>query len=219
MRPGLPRQPAKINLSAGLPSAPYLAGLREGWSWVAAFGLSLGVILTRRTPARVVDDVGCKFVQQAFENEERRYKVVLAILALQKKLRLSGALLRGTWSALQTWGTLMPSTPRVPLTLYVLQAILCVALSWGYKETGRERRLWWGAAFGWMVSFVGLLRPGEMIALKKSDVVLPHGPDPGVVLVIQNPKTRRIWRKQFVLITETWVCDWIQWWCRPLRSS
>ena len=93
---------------------------------------------------------------------------------------------------------------RIPITMYLLEALVLTALTFGFQcNRVAEGRKWWGAAIGWWLGFVGLLRPGEVLGLRWRDIVFPSGAsDPGVVLVIRVPKTRRVWRTQFVLVED-----------------
>ena len=47
----------------------------------------------------------------------RHYKVTLAVVAVQRKLCIFGAMLRATWCALRGWETLLASRSRIPDTL------------------------------------------------------------------------------------------------------
>ena len=70
-------------------------------------------------------------------------------------------------------------------------------------EEGWMRRRWIGCALDWWLGFVCLLRPGEILNLRCQDVSLPEGQgveieELGAVVVIRQPKTRRVWKEQFV---------------------
>ena len=93
----------------------------------------------------------------------------------------------------------------------------------GAGDIGLRRRRWFGAALGWWLAFDPLLRPAEVLRLRHCDLAFPnselHGPDPNLVVVIRNPKTRRVWKTQFVLCTEAPLIDWLRWWCTHLRQD
>ena len=85
-----------------------------------------------------------------------------------------------------------------------------------------EMFVWWCAALGWWLCFAALLRPSELLGLRCMDVIFPEGTgteDPGVVLVIQQPKTRRIWKSQFVLVDEPALIAWLKWWSRLVSKN
>ena len=48
----------------------------------------------------------------------RFYRVRLGVLGVQRTLRLSGPLLRGTWAALRGWRTLLPVNSRIPMSVH-----------------------------------------------------------------------------------------------------
>ena len=150
---------------------------------------------------------GCwKILCSTFEGGEKLHKVTLAVLAVQRKLRVSGALLKSTWAAIKGWKLTRPTRPRVPITRYLLEALVVAGFSRGAGDIGLRRRRWFGAALGWWLAFDALLRPAEVLRLRHCDLAFPnselHGPDPNLVVVIRNPKTRRVWKTQFVLCTE-----------------
>ena len=55
-----------------------------------------------------------------------------------------------------------------------------------------------------------------MLALRVADIVFPQGGgeyDLGAVVVIRAPKTRSVWRTQFVLVEDMALVAWLKWWC------
>ena len=161
--------------------------------------------LFRQSPARVIDRWLEKAVEDAHRSGERLYYVTLGVLGMQRLWRLSGSTLPGTWAALKAWRHLAPSRSRLPITFYTLQSFLLVCLAKGYQVQGRARYLWWSVMVGSWLSFAALLRPGEVYNLRFEDVTLPvegaEGLDsPGMVIVIRRPKTRRVFKTQFVLV-------------------
>lgn len=164
-----------------------------------------------------------RVVQEAFDEGERQYKVTLAIVAVQRKLSISGSLLRATWTAMKGWKSLRPSRPRVPVTRWILEAMVLVGLMKGAECRGAARKEWWSAALGWWLAFEGLLRPVEVLRLQRKHLVFPEdaltGPDPNLVVVIEEPKTKRVWNKQFVVCTEPGLIQWLQWWAQQMRPN
>ena len=92
----------------------------------------------------------------------------------------------------------MPSTPRVGDR----EAVVLAGMSLGLRQSGRLRRRRWSMSLASWLSFEGLLRPGKALNLQCRDIVFPSaeliGPDPNLVIVTRNPKTRRVWKTQFV---------------------
>eukprot|EP00971_Amphidinium_carterae_P153769 3048949-Amphidinium_carterae.1 len=77
-------------------------------------------------------------------------------------LALRHQLPRG-WGVAKTWRLLTPIQNHKPLPLTVLQAMITVALSWGWFE--------FGLALG--LGFFGLLRPSELLHLRAHQILLP----------------------------------------------
>jgi hypothetical protein len=138
--------------------------------WLLDFCASLGMPLSRKSSVRRVDVVLEKSVDAAFQNGEKLYWVTLGVLGLQRALRISGPLLRGTWGAIRGWRALMPSRPRVPITRYCLEGIVLACLGMGMQEVGWRRRQWWAVGLASWLGFCGLLRPGEVAALRVGDL-------------------------------------------------
>ena len=187
-------------------SKEYLATLAAGLAWLDGFLVRCGLRLGKEDEVSKVDDVLSEVVQRAWEAKARLYLVVHAVLGIQKRFRISGSLLRCTWRRIEGWRMLKGGRSRIPLTRYLLQGLVVVAF--GFAATClemAERERWWSAGLAWWLGFDALMRPGEVLALRVADLVFPQGGgecDPGVVVVIRAPKTRRVWRAQFVLVED-----------------
>ena len=206
---------------AGLTPA-YRRNLRESAEWLLQLVRSLGGRLSRASSSRDIDVWLERAVNAAFDKGEKLYRVTLGVLGLQRQLKLSGPLLRGTWSAIRGWRSLTPVRSRVPLTRYALDAIILVCLSEGYKEMGWNRQMWWGCGLALWLGFEALLRPGELCRLFVMDLSFPDALatgdlNAGLVVLVRRPKTRRIWREQFILIKNGPLIQWMAWWCRDRR--
>jgi len=70
-------------------------------------------------------------------------------------------MLRATWCALRGWETLLAARSRIPVTRWVLEALVLAGLAQGLEEQGRHRREWWASALGWRLAFESLLRPSD----------------------------------------------------------
>lgn len=209
--------------SAGL-SRTYRRNLREAGFWLLALVQRLGKTLTRDDPPHVVDRWLERAVDAAYQDGEKLYLVNLGIVAIQRTFKLSAPLLRGAWAAVRGWKSLLPSRSRVPITKYRLECLILRALSRGWSEEGIIRRRWWSAALAWWLGFVCLLRPGELLNLRMGDISLPEGDESvfhvlGAVVIIRRPKTRRIWREQFVVCNDHALIRWLVWWTRDLTVS
>ena len=94
----------------------------------------------------------------------------------------------------------------------------------GLAERGWLRRRWLASAIGWWLGFVCLLRPGELLNLTCGDISLPEGDQNeaeslGAVVVVRQPKTRRVWREQFVTCKDPALVRWLKWWLADSKPS
>lgn len=213
-----------VRLGAVGLSRSYRRSLREAGWWLVALVETLGFTITRDTPPHLVDRILERAVEAAHRDGERLHWVTLGVLSLQKKLKLSGPLLRGTWAAVRGWKQLLPSRSRVPITKYCLDGVLLVMLAEGRLVEGKERLIWWSAALGSWLSFSCLLRPSELLRLRVNDISFPEvaevgDVDPGLVVVIREPKTRRVWKSQFVLSYDGALVAWLRWWVAGLPRN
>lgn len=202
--------------AAGL-SRGYRRSLKEAGLWLLQVVQSLGGSLGRDDPPHVVDRWLERAVEEAFKSGEKFYMVNLGLVAIQRSFRLSAPLLRGAWSAMRGWRALRPVRSRVPITRYRLECLLVCALARGWGECRALRRRWWACAVAWWLGFVCLLRPGELLGLRCGDVSLPEGDqreveELGAVIIIRKPKTRRVWREQFVVCADKTLVQWLRWW-------
>ena len=209
--------------SAGLTKS-YRKSLRESGVWLLGLVQELGKTLSASDGADVVDKWLERAVELAYKRKERLYRVNLGLVAIQRAFHLSAPLLRGAWSAVRGWKTLKPSKSRIPITRYRLECLVVVALARGWAEEGWMRRRWIGCALGWWLGFVCLLRPGEILNLRCQDVSLPEGQgveieELGAVVVIRQPKTRRVWKEQFVTCKDPALVRWLSWWMADLKPS
>ena len=107
-----------------------------------------------------------------------------------------------------------------------MEGLILQGIHSGWRENGWLRKQAWACALAVWLGFVGLLRPAEILQLKVGDLSFSSpggglGQDPGLVVVVRDPKTRRIWRKQFVLCRDDRLERWLKWWVQgmPARKS
>ena len=219
MPSGNGRRPRRLR-NAAL-SSEYRRGLREAGLWLLSMALHLGAPLKRNSPPGLVDRWLERCVDHAFATGERLYRVTLGVLGAQRALHIAGPLLRSTWSAIRGWRALQPVKSRVPISRMLLQALLITSLARGNSESGRAREIWWSSMLACWICFEGLLRPGELCQLRVGDIDMPLGnwedtENVGMILTIRKPKTRRIYRTQFVLIKNVSLIRWMSWWIQGL---
>ena len=86
------------------------------------------------------------------------------------------------------------------------------------------RRAWWGCGLALWLRFEALLRPGELCRLFRKDLSFPDAVatgqiEAGLVALVRRPKTRRVWREQFILVKSGPLILWMNWWCQSLRRG
>ena len=198
-------------------SRSYQRNLRDAGQWLVARVVQRGHKLTRASPPQLVDAWLEEAVQRAHEEGERLYWVTLGVLGVQRQLKLSAPLLRGTWKAIQGWRSLKPVRSRIPISALALEGAVLGCLREGWNETGWLRKQLWACGLALWMGFIGLFRPGEVLNLKVGDLSFSTSGDgaildPGMVVVVRNPKTKRIWHRQFVLCRDERLEKWMRWW-------
>ena len=209
--------------NAGLTLA-YRRNLQDAALWLLALCSRLGMRLRRSSSARSIDYALSQAIEVAYDEGEKVYWVSLGVLGVQRRLNVAGAMLRATWASIRGWRALMPSRSRVPITHVGLQGLLLTCLSEGQKVTGWARRIWWATMLASWLAFWGLMRPGEVVNLRKKDLAFPEAVAMGeaalgLVILVRKPKTRRTYRTQMVLVKEVAVVLWLSWWTAALRPN
>ena len=138
---------------------------------------------------------------------------VLFVQIVKPRLRFQ---LKAVWASLKAWEEQEPSQLRAPIPLPVLLGVLCQArmtaeMHDNPKESVKLLR------FSALVSlgYFGLLRPGELLKLKKEAVDLPNQLTfgaPCVTVRIRKPKNyRQLGHSQFSVVRQCDTCNWISW--------
>ena len=139
------------------------------------------------------------------------------ILAVMHEFRHLKASLAGALDSVRSWEALEPVSLRVPVPPLVLNAIVAFAFLRGFTSTTvTAARDWISMAVGCLISFDGLLRPGEWSALCPRLVAVPqhryHGITSTALCTILNEKNRRVFGKIQIAIVE---CEraiaWLTW--------
>ena len=83
---------------------------------------------------------------------------------------------------IRTWDSLQPTQHHLPIPQKVLHGMLAVCIAWSWPKIGILL----------VLGFYGLLRPIELLSLRRKDVVLPteHLEGEVIFLRIHTPKTR-----------------------------
>ena len=202
-------------------SRPYRRSLLEAGRALLRRLAQRGYSVTKQTPAQTLDRMFEAAVEDAHREGVKLYWVTLGVVALQRAFNVSGTLLKGAWRAIQGWRSLQPVRSRIPITAQVLYGLFVFGLREGWREDGFLRAQIWGCVLALWLGFACLLRPGEILQLRVRDVSFSTASsstlfDPGMVLVVRTPKTRRVCHKQFVLCSDVRLERWLRWWLQGL---
>ena len=168
----------------------------------------------------ILDQYVASFVNSCHEEKLSFHLVKHAILGLQTRYRYVRGHLPRSWDCLSAWEDSRPRGHRTPLTLELVRYLFTVAVSWSLEDRARAALLL-PLAVLLLVGFEGLLRPGELVGLRRGDILLPrpHSLSKNVVIAIRSPKNRKYFgRQQFVTITDPMCIRWLSWLIELLPS-
>ena len=208
-------RPKKTRLEQTRLTSAYRRRLRLCWAtcldWLVASGIDWES-LTSSPPA--FDAVLVRYVEFCHKTHVPHYVAKHGILFAQWMYRgLHGELPR-TWDALKSWHMAKPWKPRVPIAFEAIQYLfLCGLNLWTTVQRESKAFSYFVVGFLMWVAFEGLLRPGELLNLRMSDVrVLSTGGRMVVVIAIKKPKTRsHMGRVQFSIIRNEGLAKWMSW--------
>lgn len=192
------------------------AGLTLFQSWLCLVALSE----TWCTTVELANQSLVEFIQHLYNTSQAHYLARHAILAVEINWPfLRGKLIRA-WQSLKSWKLQMKSKSRVPIPFLLLQSLVIKALDLGLNG-GRFAHYYFCISVLLRVGFYGLLRPGELFALRCGHVQLINTKgELVVVLSIIKPKTRASFgRSQYVLIRDPPTVAWVRWLIRDLHSN
>ena len=203
----------------------YELQLKKGLSSFKAFLRSRDVCwqLFRTKSVRYVDNMCRNYVQAQFDSFFSRHAAVVAVLAVQRQLRLRGQL-QDTWAALKSWHLQEPMQPRRPFSYPIFQGLWMGALCLAGLASSWEQYRWLACVVMFKLAFHGLFRPGELLQLRAADIAVPDcvilGQQEAAVVIVRNPKNRRfLGRQQFVLIEDRSTILWLAWWVNGLKKE
>lgn len=190
-------------------SRPYrqrlLAGLQDLESFCHGQGpCSLAALLRN---LNIADEVLSLYVMQRHVDPEKKqlYVVKHALLCCQHvQPKLKGRI-NTAWENLRVWEEQRTSSlrPPLPIPLWLLMVGLARARS-SVIQSPSEKQRWQIFATLLEVGVLCMLRPGELLKLKHTDVSLPGGftfSQPFAAIRVANPKNRRQFGvDQFVLV-------------------
>jgi len=203
----------------------YELQLRRGLANFKTFLYSRDVAwnVFRTRSIRYVDNMCRNYVQAQFDSFLSRHAAVVAILAVQRKLRVRGQL-QDTWAALKSWHLQEPVRPRRPFSFPIFQGLWMGALCMAGLTASWQQYQLFACVVIFKLAFHGLFRPGELLHLTAEDIAVPDsivlGQQESAVVIVRNPKNRRfLGRQQFVLIEDASTIAWLSWWVRGLKRD
>ena len=137
------------------------------------------------------------------------------LLAVQRIYPQHRRRLHRAWQSVQACEDIVEVNVRVPLPLSILCGLVIAARAHAGCASSARAFMWDRFSVCLELAFFGLLRPGEVLQLRKCDVSLPHAlliSGVGAVVRVQAPKNRRTFGKhQFVYIDHVPTCDGLRW--------
>ena len=106
----------------------------------------------------------CGFGIHLFDSQQSLYLFRRLIVYCQRERPATRPFLGKAWSLVSRWESLEPPNHRTPMPVVVLRAMVTTAVSWG----------WFRMAGILMITFFGLCRPGEVLAARRKDLLLPQ---------------------------------------------
>lgn len=172
-------------------------------------GLTFDVILKEKSST--VDELLEHFARCVRERAEKsRLRIAKhAVLAVQVMRPRLHKRLQLAWSALKSWEEQTSTSFRSPVPLALFLVIVCKAMIFS------DRQIW--TCFGalTLIAFFGLLRPGELFALRGSDATLPNawslGNDFAVLRIARPKNSRQMGAQQYVEIRHPVAVNWLAW--------
>jgi len=176
-------------LPEGRPVLPATGSARERflsqfYAWADGEGIDLTVLL--ENPSLHIEEINVilakfgRLLYNAGKTYNQYAETINAITSLRPSLRRQ---MQGAWDLGYAWMRQEPSQHHVAMPSVVLLAMISTSLMWGWTFFAGSLALAWGA----------LLRPGELFALRRMNLLFPRdsGFSIGYILVsLQEPKTR-----------------------------
>ncbi|CAE7290791.1 unnamed protein product, partial [Symbiodinium sp. CCMP2592] len=137
-----------------------------------------------------------------FLNHRSRRAAAETLNAVTQQFGWLRSSLAGPWNLIRTWEQLEPVQHHPPMPAMVLHALAVTALQWGWPRM----------AVALVLGFYALLRPAEIIGLRRQDLALPddHFDQNVLYIRIGNPKTRhRAASQQHIRVDHPGVAQWV----------
>ena len=186
-------------------SRAYRRRLRQGKLALVAWGKRSRCDIMQIDDPIVMDSYLERFVEESYAANGCFHDCKHAILWVQYRRRHWRRSLPRAWDVMRSWEFQRPSHSRTPLPEMLLKAMW----TWAWNYSVSHPHLWSTVllfAFVCRLGFAGLLRPGELCALRIGHLLFTKdvvGSADALVLCLTQPKTRRSYaRRQFVMIDD-----------------
>ena len=164
-----------------------------------------------------VNNVLAIYVQHSHDCEDSLWVVKHALLCVQARFPHLRSHIGRPWACLKSWESEKPFRSRLPLPHDVMRKMCAVAIDMAGADPAQSLH-WLGLAVLIRVGYYCLLRPAELVGLRRKDVLFSAGHCP--ILAIRNPKNRRFFgRAQFVLLQDVCTSDWLRWFVHSLPGE
>ena len=133
-----------------------------------------------------MEEINCvvvRFGRALYQNGKSYNQYAETINALVSKKPGLRRMMTGAWDLGFAWAKQERSHRRIPMPPQILIGVMVVCLLWGWLDTAGVLALGFG----------GLLRPGEMVAARRGDILLPRDVGNSISFVlgsIREPKSR-----------------------------
>ena len=135
---------------------------------------------------------------------------ILSVVDQERSLR---KMLTAAWDTAESWKLLMPWSNHVPTPPTVLLAMFSLSVIWDWPDMGLFI----------LTAFCALLRPGEVMKLTRSDVLLPSDlmtTRRHAFIHLRDPKMRRILaRRDHVCVEEPLLLELLEVWLPRLKPE
>ena len=213
------------DLQAERLSAPYRKRLTIAGdkfiAWLHSQGVQPAAALSS---AKSANDALIAFVQHCYETGGALWLATHAVLSVQTSVRSLRGRLRPAWDSIQCWKLQTPVRSRVPMPRIILEAIRIFAVLAATELDRCQSRQWWRLAALIGAGFWGLLRPKELVGLRRGHVRYPGAAsfltDDVAVLTVVDPKNRAyMGRLQARTVRDGCSVRWLQWLVQDLTPD
>ena len=182
-------------------------------AWLARSGVAREQLWT---DAALMNEVLISYVQGLFNGSSPLSLAVHTVLWVQTVHRPFKGRLRAAWDSVQSWRVKAPVVSRTPMPETVLRGFIAYGVMAALALEPSKAELWWRFLVLLQVGFHGLLRPKELLGLRRRHLKLPGGEDPLMpqlaVVCVEEPKNRAyMGRLQSRLVRSPVAVAWLSW--------